>query len=447
MTTVHVEDLSDVKKRVTFEVESEKVKDFVDTQYNDLKKNLQIKGFRKGKAPLSLIKSYFKKQVEADAARKIIDETFEPALKKEKLNAISVLNLDPGPLEDGEVFKYTAEIEIPPKLDVTGHKGLKLERALRRLDESFIEERLEGIRKEQARLIPLPEGQGLGDGDQAVVDIKATTEEGADLPSLTVSDYYMEIGRDFYLPDFDDKLKDMVQGETKEIEQQLPETYPNKEIAGKKAKFLVTINEGKIKQLPEIDDDFAKDLGDYESLQELKDFLRERYEKMFKVQTRKELEEQIRDALIEANPFDAPEAMIDNRIEAALNESYQNLAMQGIDPSILPPPSTEQRERIRPSAEKMVKFGILVNSIAEQEGVEINDDELENGIKERAEELNITVDYMKDQLDETDSWEDFRWGLVHEKVIDMIIEQGQVTDKEQEIKSDKDLEDNDVEEE
>lgn len=447
MTTVLVEDLSDVKKRVTFEIESEKVKDVVDTQYNDLKKNIQLKGFRKGKAPLSLIKSYFKKQVEADAARKIIDETFEPALKKEKLNAISVLNLDPGPLEDGEVFKYTAEIEIPPKLDVTGYKGLDLTRVVRKVNDSLIEERLEALRQDQARLIPLPEGQGLGEGDQVAVDIKASTEEGEDIPSLTVSDYHLEIGREFYLPGFDEHLKGMVQGESKEIEQQLPETYPNKEIAGKKAKFVVTVNEGKVTQLPELDDDLAKDLGEYESLQELRDDLRERYEKIYKLETKKELEEQIRDALIEANPFDAPEAMVENRIDTTLNESYHNLAMQGIDPSILPPPSTEQRERIRPMAEKMVKYGLLINSIAEQEGVEVNDDELEEGIQERAKEINVTVDFMKDRLEQTDSLEDFKSGLVHEKVVDMILDQAQITDKEEEIKSEEDTEDNDVKDE
>lgn len=433
MTNVNVEDVSDVKKRVTFEVHQDKVRDVINTQYNDLKKNLQIKGFRKGKAPLDIIKSYFKRQVEEDARRKLIDETFEEGLKEKQLNAISVLSVDPGPLSDGESFTYTAEIEVPPTIEVTGYSGLDLEKVERKIDESVIDERLDNLRQSHARLIPLDEGQPLGKGDQAVVDIEASTEDGEPIPPLSVTDYHLELDREFYLGGFDDQIVGMTPGETKEIELNLPESYHDKDIAGKKGIFKVTVNEAKTRQLPELDDDFAQDLGEYENLEDLRREIRDGLERNYQAETTKELEDQIKKVLIEKNPFDAPEAMIEARIDGILNQSLQSLAMQGIDPGRLPPPTHEQRERLRPIAEDSVKFGILLDSLAEQKNITISDEEFEKSIEERAEEVGVTPDFMKDQLEASHATDEFRRSLVDQKTIDFIVENSKVTVTEKHV--------------
>ena len=143
MTNILVEDLSVIKKKVTFEVPEERMTSLMDAEYRDLKRNVQIKGFRKGKVPLNILRSYFKKQVEADVVRKVIDETFEPGLDEKKITAVSVLSIDPETLVAGQPFKYIAEIEVPPPVEAQGYKGLKLTKTVRVLDEEQVEEQPE----------------------------------------------------------------------------------------------------------------------------------------------------------------------------------------------------------------------------------------------------------------------------------------------------------------
>ena len=429
MTNILVEDLSVIKKKVTFEVPEERMTSLMDAEYRDLKKNVQIKGFRKGKVPFNILRSYFKTQVEADVVRKLIDETFEPGLDEKKLTAVSVLSIDPESIEAGKPFKYTAEIEVPPPVEPHGYKGLKLTKTIRSVDEAQVDERLQRLRQGMASLNPIPEERGVEQGDHLVVDIKAKVE-GATIPSLTVSDYHMEVGRNFYLPEFDVNVEGMKPEETKHITMNLPDEFPRKEFAGKTADFEVTVREAKVQVLPDLDDDFAKDLGTYETLADLKKDVSEDISRMLESETSREIRDQVIDQLVELHEFEVPESMVENQIDQMINQSMRNLAAQGIDPDRLPPPTKEQRDRIRPPAIRTVKAGLILKAIGEEENVEVSDEEIEKGIEKKAKEIGFSPDLLKDRWKENNLIEDFRAALVEDKIYELIQEHAEITEQE-----------------
>jgi len=429
MTNIQVEDLTEIKKKVTFEIPQEKVLEMMDAEYRDLKKNVQIKGFRKGKVPLDIVRGYFKTKVEADIARKIIEETFQSGLDEKKIVPVSVIKIDPEVVETGKPFKYTAEIEVPPPIEVKDYKGLKLKKYIREVNEDEVEKRIQTLRERNATLTPIPDARGVAEGDHLVVDIKVESG-GAPIPALTVTDYHMELGRNFYLPDFDARLEGLKLDETKELTISLPEDFPRKDLAGKTAAFEVRVKEAKERILPEPDDDFAKDLGEFETFEALKEEIEKDLRKSLDNRSQKEIENQIIDALIEENDFEVPESMVESQIDNFLEQSMRNLAAHGIDPKRFPAPTQAQRDHVRPSAVRTVKAGLILKAVCEQEKIEVSDEELQAGIAERAEQMGLSVDYLKDQLEEGKMLGELRETLLQEKVYKMIQENAEVTEEE-----------------
>ena len=439
MTNIQIEELSSVKKRVTFEIPEDRVSDMLNAEYKELKKTAQIKGFRKGKVPLNILRGYFRSKVEADTARKIIEETFEPGLSEQKISPVAVLSIDQEAVEEGKPFTYTAEIEVPPPVELKSYKGLKLTKTARKLDEQQVEDRLERLRERFASLDPVPENRGAQDGDHVVVDISVQSD-GEQVSSLTVSDYHMELGRNFYLPDFDKHLQGMKPEESKQITLTLPEDFPRKALAGKSATFDMTLKEAKVQVLPDLDDDFAKDLGEFESLDAVKENIRKELTWMIENDTKKELRGNIVDQLVKLNPLDVPESMVEHQIDHMLRESYQNLVMQGIDPNRLPPPTQQQREQLRPLAVRNVKAGLILDEIQKQEAIELSEEEVETALEKRAEMLEVSSDHLKDQMTRNNIWEDFRSSLTQEKVYELIEEHAKITEEEPEAEPEAELE-------
>ena len=285
------------------------------------------------------------------------------------------------------------------------------------------------LRERNARLSPVPGSRGVNEGDHLVVDIKAEAE-GNVIPALTVTDYHMELGRNFYLPDFDSRLEGMKPDETKKFSMDLSADFPRKNLAGKTATFEVVVKEAKERILPDLDDDFAKDLGEFENLEAVREGIRKDLQEVAKRQTRKEIEDQIVDSLLEKNDFEVPDSMVENQVDHILNQSLQSLAAHGIDPKRLPAPSEAQRAQMRPAAVRTVKGGLVLKAIADQENVEVTDEELQAGIETRAADIGLSADYLKDQLESNNMLEELRASLRQDKVYKLIEEHAEITEEE-----------------
>ena len=427
MTSIHVEDLSEIRKKLTFEIHESKVDELIDAQYKDLKKNLQIRGFRRGKVPMDMIKSLYKEQVYSDAARKIVEDTFELGLDEQKIKPISVLSLDPEPVEYGKPFKYVAEVEVTPPIVAKDYDGLSLTKTIREVKDTDVLDRMDAIRDRHSKLAPIPDDRGVAMGDILTVDINADIE-GEQVDSLTVTDYHLEMGRNFYLPDFDSKLEGLNILEPTDLSYDLPDNFPRKELAGKTVHFSVVIADAKVKTVPEINDEFAKDLGDYQSLEDLRNKIREDIDNAYKADATNALRKQIVDHLVEKNPFEAPSTLVEQRIDDMIRESLQTLQAQGIDLSRFPMPTQEQRNQLRPVALQNVKAGIILKAIGEQESLEVSSEEIDAEVERRANLIGVPVDFLRDHMENNDLMENFSYSILEDKVYKLIEERANVTE-------------------
>jgi trigger factor len=429
MINIQVEELSAVKKKIVIEVPEDQVSEKLNSEYRDLKKNVQLRGFRRGKVPIEILKGYFKEKVQADAIKKLIDETLMPGLTEKEISPVSIVNISPETVEDGKPFKYTAEIEVQPKVDVQGYSSMKLTRRQRKVEDSDVDQRLEQLREAHGKLNPIPVSRGVKEGDYLTVDVEALVG-GQQNDSLTVKDYFMQLGRNFYLPDFDSNLYGLMVEETRKVTVNFPEDFPRKGLAGKIGEFRVTVREAKERISPGLDDDFAKDIGNYDSLEALKDDIREDLKNLFESRTNEDLKKQISDLLIENNEIDVPDSMVENQIDSILRDIIQNQAAQGIDPNRIPMPSLEQRNQVRPVATRVVKVGTLLLSISERENITVAEDELQAEIEERSKSLGVAPDMLRSRLTEHDMLDDFQSRLLQDKVFKFILNEAEITDQE-----------------
>ena len=298
---------------------------------------------------------------------------------------------------------------------------------IREIKESDIEERLEMLRQRHARMVPVDEFRAVQNGDHLVVDIEAV-HDGEVITSLTVKDYHLEMGRDFYLPDFDSKLIGLKIGELNTILYSLSEDFPRKELAGKSATFSITIKEAKERIIPELSDELAKEAGPYETLDDLKKQIKEDLCLGYDMDIKEELRKQIVEKIIEANPFEAPESLVEARIDDIVMGARQNLARQGVDMKRFPLPDKAQRDSIKPKALDQVKAALIIKAIGEKEEIQASTEDIDTEIEKRAKLLGWTSDFLKDQLEENQRMQDFADSLTEDKIYSFIEEQGAITE-------------------
>ncbi|MDD3472894.1 MAG: trigger factor [Syntrophaceae bacterium] len=427
MTSIHVEDLSEIRKKLTFEIHESKVDELLDAQYKDLKKNLQIRGFRRGKVPMDMIKTLYKEQVHGETARKIIEDTFELGLDEQKIKPISVLSLDPETVEYGKPFKYVAEVEVTPPVNAKDYGGLSINKTVREVKDVDVVERLDLIRERHSKLSPIPDTRGVAMGDILTVDITAEMD-GQKVDSLSVTDYHVEMGRNFYLPDFDSKFEGLKVMEPAKITHTLPENFPRKELAGKTVDFIMVVSDAKVKTVPELNDEFAKDLGDYQSLDDLREKVREDLANAYEADSRSSVRKQIVEQLIERNPFEAPTTLVEQRIDDMIRESLQSLQAQGIDLKRFPMPTEEQRNQLRPVALQNVKAGIILKAIGDQEALEVSSEEIDAEVEKRASLIGVPVDFLRDHMENNNMMENFSYSILEDKVYKLIEERANVVE-------------------
>ncbi len=430
MATIVVEDVSPIRKRVTFEVPEETVRHAIESQYMDLKKTVQVKGFRKGKAPLQIIRTYFRGKVEGEALKKVIEETLEPGLVEKDIKPLIVLSIDPETLEAGKPFRFSAEVEVAPQLTPVNYKGMKLKRPVVNVSDKMLEDYLQQLRNLNARLVAVPEDRGARMGDYLIVDIKADVD-GGPVASLTVDDYHLEMGRDFYLPGFDIYLEGIKVDECKEVAIDFPTDFPNKSLAGKKGVFHVSCKEIKERSLPDLDDEFAKDFGNYESLEELKNRVRNELEQELKSSAEGKLRSQIKQQLLASNDFEVPTSLVQEKLDDMIRGFLQTYAQQGIDPQKLAQSGGIPRDQMRVEAEKEAKIFLILQGIADREAIDVTEEELNEEYELMAERLNIEPDKMKAFVEARDALAPVRRAVIEKKTYRFLEENAVLIDEEE----------------
>lgn len=372
---VTVETINPVTKKVSIEIPAERVDAEIEKSYAGIQKRAKLQGFRPGKAPLQLIKRTYGDAMREEVMRRFYEQTLFKALDEHKIEPIDSPTIESDHLEQGTPFKYSAVVEIMPEILLNTYTGLQVSKEKFVLNPANIEGEIKRMQDSMAQLTPLDEGAAVENGHIVSVDYDFSVD-GFPEESSSAQDAELEVGAQKMPAGFEEQLIGMKCGEAKVIRITLPEGYRTKEAAGKEGVFAVTLKEVKRKELPELNDEFAQQFGEYETMDQLRAKMVEYLEKQETDRIENELKERIIQALIEKNPLDVPQSMVKRQLDHMLENLKNRLKGQRMSIEMMGLDDDGFRLRFRDSAEDKVKGGLLLMALVEKENITANDEDL-----------------------------------------------------------------------
>jgi len=391
---IQVENLSPVEKKVTVEVTPERVGEYIDRAYASLGRRVKLKGFRPGKAPRAVLERNFRDQVEAEVAERLVNETFQEAAREQDIAAVApphVQVAEPG-LSAGRPFSYSARVEVRPVIAPKDYRGLEVTRKATEVTDAMVDAEVERLRESLSQLVPVEGRFDAQKGDWAVIDYQGFVAgkpfEGGKAEGSVVQ----VAAGDFFAGDIA-ALEGRKLGDTFDLDQVFPATFRDEDLRNKPVRFAITLKALKLKQVPALDDAFAKDVGieGVETLPGLRVRIRADLEKREKRRAEQELHDALVKAALAKNDFEVPPSMVERAIDAMMESTAQRFARQGVDLRELGLDVARIRADLREHALLQVKGALLLESIAEAEKLEVTGDDEKAEISRRAEDLGVPV--------------------------------------------------------
>jgi trigger factor len=414
---VEVEDINSVKKRLHVVVPREDVARELQGAFRKLSKEATIKGFRKGKIPKKILEKHFGEKIESEVTNKLITSTFIKALENKKVDPVSRPEISAQHLKEGQVFKYSATFEITPQIKVEGYKGLVVESKDIEVTEKEVEENLEALRDRHAQWKETENGE-LIKGNLAIIDFEGFVD-GKPMENGTSSDFSFEVGSGTFFPAFEDQVVGMKIGETKELNVRFPEDYNNSSLVGKDAVFNVSLKGIKEKTCPNIDDDFAKDLQS-KDLKELKKKIEENLVKQKETDEKRRWRAEVMKKLFEINPFELPPSLVEEHFNGLVNDSLKSLKKQGLSDDKLNGYVEGMKNQYRGRAETEVRNGIILKAMAEQESVDVSQEDIDLKLSEMASLFGETVENLKRFSKDNQFLNNIKQQIVEDKLFNLI---------------------------
>jgi len=422
---VQIENAGPFERKIFFEIPADVVAKEVDSTYRALNQSVKLKGFRPGKVPRSILERYYKNQVENEVMAKLIEDSYEKAVEEYHLFPVAVPTILDRTFEAGKDFKYSLTVEVKPEVDVGDYRGLEVERPAVVVTDEEVEERLRALQETHAQLKPVEADRPVQPQDMVIVDFEGTLG-GKPLEGWKVRDHLVEAGSNTLVGGLDQRLIGLPLGQEEDIPLRLPDTYARKELAGKEINVRLKVKEIKEKILPALDDEFARELGDFKTLEELKSRLRKTLEEQKQKRANDIAKERLLAILRAKHPFPIPKSMIDRQIEAMLARTELQLARQGMKLEETRRDDPQIRESLRPAAEKEVRGALILEKIAEKEKISVSDEELDRRLEEIASRLNQRTEAVKNYYRKKDRLEDLRELVREEKTLDLLLREAKI---------------------
>ena len=399
--SVQVEKLENNMAKLTIEVAAEEFVAATTKAYNKNKIQISVPGFRKGKVPQAMVeKMYGASMFYEEAANDLIPGAYEAAAKESGLDITSYPEIDVVQMEKGKNFIFTAEVALRPEVELGAYKGVEIEKVITEVTDEDMEEEIKKVQEQNSREVTVE--RVAENGDTVMIDY-AGSVDGVAFDGGTAEGQALVLGSGTFIPGFEEQLIGAAAGADVDVNVTFPEEYHAKDLAGKAALFKVKVHEVKTKEYPEVDDEFAQDVSDFETLAEYKEDLKKRLEERKAETAKAERQQKVMNIVVENAKMDIPEAMVKKSTDDMMNQYAQDLAAQGLSMDIyfqytgMTP--QQLAEQMKPQALANIKNRLVLDAIAAAENVEITDEEIEAEIKRLAETWKMEADKVREYMD------------------------------------------------
>ncbi len=449
---VTVEKASSIVRKLTIKIPAAEVDSRFQAGLVEIQKTANLKGFRVGQAPVSMIRQFYGEDVKHRMFHKLVDESFALAVQQEQLKAVGSPSIespdhktgegehDHG-VQEGKDFTYIATVEILPEIEPKGYTGISLVRDIHEVTDEQVEEVVNNLRNSQAELIPATGGLLAADGSASSRPVRTTdhvdmtfkgglvTDKGIEAMEGMSGTRTIEIGSGALIPGFEEQCEGMRTGETKTFRVKFPADYHEPTFASKEAEFTVTVNEVKEKKLPELNDEFAKGMG-YDDLKDLRKKGHDYLVNQKTSESDRKLRNDLLKEVIEKNPFEVPRALVESQTRALAQDMARELKSHGYDEKSLEQVMGQEIRNLEVRAENQVRASLILEAIGKKEKVEVSDDEFDTHLKGQAASMKMDYEKLKDYYaKDPGQAEDISFRLRQDKTVKFLLDKSKIKSK------------------
>src|SRR2546427_9659790 len=411
------------RRELELEIPAEEVTKAMERVAKEIARIANVPGFRRGKAPVSLIRRKFAEDIKGEVVQSLVSERVEKAVAEQKLTPVSQPQVDKLDFNEGQPLKFRAVFEVLPEFELGDYKNLELEMPTMDVTDEDVAKTLEEMRERAATFAPV-EGRAIQDGDYAQVKLIGTPDGGGD--PLQAESVLCHIGAEETMEPFNTNLKGASAGDHKNFDVDYPADYPDPKLAGKKYHYAVEVLGIKTKKLPELNDDFAKDVSDAKTLEELKKKVREGLEHQRDHKNKELLNEKVLAELVKKHDFPVPESLVEHQMDVRLERVVRSLAAQGVDPRAVNVDWVTLRRRQQERAADDVKAELIVDRIASTENIDVTDEELTHELEHAATHSGESAEALRAGLTKQGTLDRMKAKLRSDKTLDWLAQNSRI---------------------
>jgi trigger factor len=406
------------KHEVEVTVQVEEIAAEADRIVSEIQKKAKLPGFRPGKAPAGLIRSKFSSQVRQDVLEALIPKHLRRRFDEDHLEVVGTPGIKDVHFEQGEPLRFKAEFEVAPVVELGEYRGLTVAYKEPEVSDEDLAKRIEELRDQKAQFINI-EPRPAADGDHAVISLRSLS--GVEEP-VQQDEMVLHVGNSETLPAFSEALRGMSPGDEKEFEITYPDEYGQERLAGKTVRFHMQLKGLRLKELPELNDEFAQDLGDYKTLDELREAVRKSIFREREYAAQQEAKTKLVDQLVESHNFAIPDVFVERQTEANIESQLRGLASRGIDPRTLQIDWSKAKEAQKPRAAKDVRASLILDKIAEREALYASQDEVDQEVQRIAKQEREPVAAIRKKLEKDGTLRRIAAHIRTEKTLNLLFE-------------------------
>lgn len=421
--SVQVEKLEKNMAKLTIEVPAEEFEKALDGAYKKSRNRIAMPGFRRGKAPRKMIEKMYGDSVfYEDAANDIIPDAYEDAAKESGLEIVSRPEIGVEQIEKGSAFIFTATVAVKPEVTLGDYKGIEIEKKTAEVTDEEVEDEIGRVRENNSRMITIDD-RASQEGDTVIIDFDGYVD-GEQFEGGQAEDYSLVLGSHTFIDNFEEQLIGKNPGESVEVHVTFPDAYQAEELRGKDAVFYVDINDIKVKELPDIDDEFAQDVSDFDTLDEYKEDLKKKLLENKEAALDREKEETVIGKIIENSQMDIPEPMVDAQTRQMTQEFAQRLQSQGLslEQYMQLTGFTPQKmvDELKPQALKRIQSRLVLEAVAAAENIEVSEEDFDKEIENMAEAYNMEKDKFSELVSDNEK-EQIRMDIAVQKAVELVV--------------------------